>query len=255
MDAKELHCLLLDAVGDGFADRAGDLYAQDARVEIPFAHDGSGTVTGSEAVRERFRQVRTAGISVRVHDVRMYSLGDPHVSIAEFAYTWHSSRLPFTTHNIQVVEEHNGLIVHTRDYHDHAAIGAGLRGSAADAVERMQAAFNTRDFDAVDDIFAPDFVSHPLGGAGRDTVRQRWQAMADADPTMRITPRSLVSDTRTAAVHSVAGGESTPVRELFEFVRVEDGRIRELWGAASHRHGADLDVDSRRRRGDGSPGW
>lgn len=33
-------------------------------------------------------------------------------------------------------------------------------------VRRMQECFNTRRFDEADELFTPDFLSHPLGATG-----------------------------------------------------------------------------------------
>ncbi|UKZ02961.1 ester cyclase (plasmid) [Streptomyces viridifaciens] len=56
----------------------------------------------------------------------------------------------------------------------------------------MHEAFNTRDIAAADEIFAPDFYSHPLQG-GVEAVKAAWTAMLTACPTagpVRGTGRS-----------------------------------------------------------------
>jgi hypothetical protein len=50
---------------------------------------------------------------------------------------------------------------------DHRALG-----------RKMHAAFNARDFAAGIDLFAPGFISHPLGTTGRESIQRAWTAMA-----------------------------------------------------------------------------
>ncbi|WSQ14700.1 nuclear transport factor 2 family protein [Streptomyces sp. NBC_01231] len=63
--------------------------------------------------------------------------------------------------------------------------------------ERMYEAFNARDLAVAEAIFSADFVSHPLGTVGVDSVVKAWSGL-----------------------HAM-------------FFRVRDGRIAELWGLSS----------------------
>ncbi|WP_405138170.1 nuclear transport factor 2 family protein [Nocardia sp. NBC_01388] len=96
----------------------------------------------------------------------------------------------------------------------------------------MHQAFNNRDIDAIDTIFAADFYSHPLA-AGRDALKVAWKALADQHP-----------DSRTVVDHAFAHGDVVALRAtvhgfedngktttLLEMFRVADGRIAEIWGA------------------------
>jgi predicted SnoaL-like aldol condensation-catalyzing enzyme len=108
---------------------------------------------------------------------------------------------------------------------------------------RMHDAFNARDIAAVDEIFAPDFYSHPLR-AGRDAVRAAWSAIIAAYPRARSAIEDvLVGDNRVALRATVSGlsaeDDASPVT-LIEFFRVADGRIAELWGARSDSTDSEL---------------
>jgi predicted SnoaL-like aldol condensation-catalyzing enzyme len=114
--------------------------------------------------------------------------------------------------------------------------------STADPIElgrRMHDAFNKRDFDAVGEIFAADFYSHPMD-AGRDAVRSAWEAMAGMYPEVFTAIDDIFADgdrvALRATVHGMAAnGQTATVLEIF---RVADGRIAELWGARGIPAGA-----------------
>lgn len=97
---------------------------------------------------------------------------------------------------------------------------------------RMHAAFNAREFDAVPEIFAPDFYSHPLD-AGRDAVRSAWESMAAMYPQAQTVIDDIfaVGDrvALRATVHGMADDGHTAT--MLEIFRVADGKIAELWGA------------------------
>ena len=97
---------------------------------------------------------------------------------------------------------------------------------------RMHAAFNARDFDAVQEIFAPDFYSHPLD-AGRDGVRSAWEALAAMYPRMETVIDDIFADGDRVALRATVHGmaEDGHTATMLEIFRVADGRIAELWGA------------------------
>lgn len=111
------------------------------------------------------------------------------------------------------------------------------REDARALVLQLQECFNTRDFDRAADLHAPDFVSHPLGGAGFEAGRAAWQTLTERFPGMRVVAQDLVVDGDRAAVRSVVEGVGGPGGgprpELFEIFRIEDGRFAEMWGAST----------------------
>jgi ketosteroid isomerase-like protein len=93
---------------------------------------------------------------------------------------------------------------------------------------RMHAAFNALDLDAVHEIFAPDFFSHPLQVTGPDAVAERWSAMREAAPDLRTELLDVIADGDRVALRSRLSDGSG---ELFEILRIADGKIAQLRGA------------------------
>lgn len=92
----------------------------------------------------------------------------------------------------------------------------------------MHAAFNARDFAALDAIFAMDFYSHSLETHGPASVRERWTAIAAASPGLRTEVLDVVVEGDRAFLRSRLDDGSG---ELYELLRISNGRIAELWGA------------------------
>lgn len=102
------------------------------------------------------------------------------------------------------------------------------------AVQRMYAAANSRDIDAVAEVFAPDFYSYPLRQTGIEPIRAAWRTIFERCPDLRVTPQRMIAVGDRVAVWSTI--ENTPGggdAEMMELIRVADGRIAELWGLSS----------------------
>jgi predicted SnoaL-like aldol condensation-catalyzing enzyme len=97
---------------------------------------------------------------------------------------------------------------------------------------RMHEAFNTRNFEAVDDIFTPDFFSHPMGTSGAEHVKETWSAISQKFPDMHSVVDDVVADGDLVSLRATISGLSAEDVTLMEMFRVEDGRIAELWGAS-----------------------
>jgi ketosteroid isomerase-like protein len=109
-----------------------------------------------------------------------------------------------------------------------------MSAEAIAAVERMFAAANRGDYQAADDIFAPDFHSHPLGTTGIEPIRNSWREMFTRFPGLRVVPQRMLSDGDRVAVWSkIENMPGTP--ELMELIRVADGRIAEVWALGTIR--------------------
>jgi ketosteroid isomerase-like protein len=114
---KDVFRQLSDGIGSGDWSRLHLLYAEDASVEVPFMRPQAVRIQGREQVREHF--ARLGGrISLTPRNVRVYETGDPELIVAEFDYETGGALLA----NIQVLRIRDGLIVESRDYHNHAAI-------------------------------------------------------------------------------------------------------------------------------------
>jgi predicted SnoaL-like aldol condensation-catalyzing enzyme len=102
------------------------------------------------------------------------------------------------------------------------------------AVERMFAAANRGDYEAAEEVFTPDFRSHPLGTTGTEPIRDAWRKMFTRFPGLRVVPQRMITDGDRVAVWSVI--ENMPGRpELMELIRVADGRVAELWAVGTIR--------------------
>jgi predicted SnoaL-like aldol condensation-catalyzing enzyme len=112
---------------------------------------------------------------------------------------------------------------------------------AADEVRalgyRMHEAFNTGNLAAADEIFAPGFVSHPLGTVGAESVKRSWSSMQRRFPELRSVVEDVLVDGDKAAMRSTLHGvqptASRRLPEIIEVYRVENGRIAELWGVTT----------------------
>ncbi|MEU1290244.1 nuclear transport factor 2 family protein [Kitasatospora sp. NPDC005856] len=121
---REVHAQLLDLISAGKWTEVPALYAEDAVVEIVFAPVPPRRVQGREELRQRFAALAASdGIRLRAENIRVHGTDDPEVVIAEFDYVglYPATGRTFRTANIQVLRARDGLIVETRDYHDHLA--------------------------------------------------------------------------------------------------------------------------------------
>jgi hypothetical protein len=101
-------------------------------------------------------------------------------------------------------------------------------------VRRMQECFNTRQFDQADDLFAPDFFSHPLGTTGFEAGKRAWRVLVAHFPDYRVVAEDVLVDHDRVAIRSSVEGIPAPaggVRPmLIEIFRVDNGRLAEMWG-------------------------
>ena len=104
-------------IGSGDWSQLHLLYAENADVTMPFLRPEPGRIRGRDEIRQHF--ARAPGlISLRPTGVRVHRTDDPEVIVAEYDYETAGARLA----NIQVLRVRDGLIVESRDYHNHAAI-------------------------------------------------------------------------------------------------------------------------------------
>ncbi len=99
-----------------------------------------------------------------------------------------------------------------------------------DLALRMHHAFNELDLQEVDEIFAPDFCSHPLQARGPSHVKATWSALRGEAPELRTEVVDVVAEGDRVFLRSRLNDGSG---ELFELLRISRGQIAELWGARS----------------------
>lgn len=99
---------------------------------------------------------------------------------------------------------------------------------------------NQRRVDAVDEIYAPEYVHHGTGGrdVGRDEARAIAQHLLDASADRHSTVLDQVAEddrvaTRWQTVGTFEGGRRATVRGII-ISRVDGGRIVEEWEVVDH---------------------
>jgi ketosteroid isomerase-like protein len=101
-----------------------DCYAEDVVVEHPFMVPEPTTTKGREQLRERLTNLRTLPITMEVADIVVHETADPEVIVGEFqsCITSKQTGKQITTRNILVLRVRDGVIVSSRDYHNHALL-------------------------------------------------------------------------------------------------------------------------------------
>jgi uncharacterized protein len=133
LSAREVFDRLITGISESRWQDLADLYAEDAVVEQPFMVPQPGRIHGREQVRAHFMAAVGGPLEVRARNVVVHETGDPEVVIAEFDYDVHNTatRRESTVANVQVLRVRDGLIVATRDYHDHLRMAATSGAAAA----------------------------------------------------------------------------------------------------------------------------
>jgi uncharacterized protein len=117
---------LLAGIGEARWTELAGLYAEDAVVDQPFMAPRRERLTGRAAIRAHFEAAARLPLTLRPHAVVVHTTGDPETIIAEFEYDVRNSATgrADTVGNVQVLRIRDGLIVETRDYHDHLRLAA-----------------------------------------------------------------------------------------------------------------------------------
>ncbi len=116
------------------------LYAEDAVVENPQRPPVPTRLEGRETLRRAFG----GGINVRMSraDVLIHGTTDPEVIIAEYRNVGEAldTGKSFDIANVQLLRVHDGLIAHSRDYHDYLRLTA-----ARDGLEDLEKSYETAE--------------------------------------------------------------------------------------------------------------
>ncbi|WP_410574115.1 nuclear transport factor 2 family protein [Amycolatopsis sp. cmx-4-61] len=174
---RDVFTALSDGISEGrFADLS-TLYAENTVVEHPQAVPRPTRLIGRDAVHERFVGALAGALRLKRKNVVVHETTDPEVIVAEYDYDAESLETgkTTTTANIQVLRVRDGLIVHSRDYHDYLRLAA-LR----DGVDQLVQAYAQ----------APPRELSPVAPESADTVFERL-------------------------VHGVAGGRWDELPELY----------------------------------------
>jgi ketosteroid isomerase-like protein len=105
-----------------------ELYAEDVVVDMPFAAPTPTRLRGREEVRTHFAAAAQGPLSLQARNVIVHETADPEVIVAEFDYIGRvaTTGTTFRVANVQVLRIRGGLIVESRDYHDHLALAHAL---------------------------------------------------------------------------------------------------------------------------------
>lgn len=128
---REVFALLSAGISAGRWDELAALYAEDAVVVQPFAvPPAPPRVAGRAELDRHFRAAGRGPLELRARDVVVHETADPEVIVAEFDYDGRvaTTGRTFRVANLQVLRVRDGLIVETRDYHDHPGFARALAG-------------------------------------------------------------------------------------------------------------------------------
>src|SRR5437588_12252000 len=103
---------------------------------------------------------------------------------------------------------------------------------------RVYEAINARDIAALEELFDPHVIRHAAGETGIESVKN---ALASAFPTTFPDKRFVVEDVLVegdkaalrVTVHGVPVAPGQPQPVIMEIVRIENGRVAEVWGTGT----------------------
>ncbi|WP_086842290.1 nuclear transport factor 2 family protein [Amycolatopsis kentuckyensis] len=138
---REVFAALSDGISEGRWEELSALYAEDTVVEHPQAVPRPTRITGRATVHERFTGALAGALRLKRRNVVVHETTDPEVIVAEYDYDAESVATGRTipTANIQVLRVRDGLIVHSRDYHDYLRL-AVIRDGVDQLVEAYEQA-------------------------------------------------------------------------------------------------------------------
>ncbi|WP_322871569.1 nuclear transport factor 2 family protein [Streptomyces goshikiensis] len=125
LSPREVFHTLLERISAERFSELAELYAPDAVVETVFEPVGPRLFEGRAVLEARFAEV-SAGRPVQLTpaNVLVRETDDPEVVVAEWDYRVHhrATGRSFETANVQILRVRDGLIVESRDFHDHLAL-------------------------------------------------------------------------------------------------------------------------------------
>jgi predicted ester cyclase len=104
---------------------------------------------------------------------------------------------------------------------------------------RIYDAINARDVAAFEELFDPHVIRHAAGETGIESAKKAALSAFTAFPDKRFVVEDLVAEgdkvALRVAVHGVPTVPGEPLPLIMEILRVEDGRVAEVWGAGTLR--------------------
>jgi uncharacterized protein len=122
---REVAEKLVTGISERRFDDVAKLYAEDCVVEVPYAFGAANTrIEGGEAIRAHFAHADQAPFRLRARGLRVHATEDPELVVAEWDYDVAATTTgrTATVANVQLLRVRDGVIVHSRDFHDHRAM-------------------------------------------------------------------------------------------------------------------------------------
>ena len=266
---RDVFTALSDGISEGRYGELSALYAADTIVEHPQAVPRPTRLTGRDAVHERFTGALAGAYRLKRKNVVVHETTDPEVIVAEYDYDAESVETGRTISaaNIQVLRVRDGLIVHSRDYHDYLKLAVIRNGvdqlvkayeqapprelspvvpeSAGTVFERLVHGVAGGRWDALPELYAEEtHVTHPfLPGSAvvrtRDELREHFAAGKAMNPRFAIAdlttyqgadPEVLIGE---FAYQGEYGGRPVRIANIFA-MRVRDGLVVESRDYGDH---------------------
>jgi ketosteroid isomerase-like protein len=266
---RDVFTALSDGISEGRFGELSALYAEDTVVEHPQAVPRPTRLTGRAAVHERFTGALAGALRLKRKNVVVHETTDPELIVAEYGYDAESVETGKTdvTANIQVLRIRDGLIVHSRDYHDYLRLAALRDGvdqlpkayeqapprelspvtpeSAGTLFERLVHGVAGGRWDELPELYGEEtHVTHPfLPGSGvlrtRDELREHFEAGKKLNPGFSVAnlvtyqsadPEVLIGE---FAYQGDFGGRPVRIANIF-VLRVRDGLIVESRDYGDH---------------------
>ena len=119
---------LVAGISESRFDDVGKLYAEDCVIEAPYAFGrAEPRIEGGAPIRARFARADARPFELRARDLVVHETEDPELVVSEWDYEVRATTTGRTARvaNVQFLRVRDGLIVHSRDFHDHVRM-AGL---------------------------------------------------------------------------------------------------------------------------------
>jgi ketosteroid isomerase-like protein len=208
---------LSEGISEGRFEELSALYAEDTVVEHPQRVPRPGRIEGRQTIHEHFTTRLARMARLKRHNAVVHETTDPEVIVAEFDYTAESFESGKTCEfsNLQVLRVRDGLIVHSRDYHDYLRLAA-LRDSLGEIAEAYATA-PPRELTPIPPRPTP---------APRETPRGVFERLVYGVSDLRVDELPLLYAEETQVTHPFLPG--APVLRTRDDLREHFGGLKDM---------------------------
>ena len=104
---------------------------------------------------------------------------------------------------------------------------------------RIYEAINARDLTAFEELFDPHVIRHAAGETGIESAKKAALSAFTIFPEKRFVVEDLIAEGDKVAlrvtVHGTPTAPGEPLPLIMEILRIENGRVAEVWGAGTLR--------------------